>query len=264
MAIKTFVVTGDTHGRVIGRIISMKDHLKLFQPNEVGIIILGDSGINFWLNKTDKKNKKEISKYGFNIYCVRGNHDARPEDIEGMEKIYDENTKGEVYCEPDFPLIKYFIDGEEYELEGKRVLVIGGAYSVDKHWRLQNGGHWFEKEQLSPEEKEKITKKLQENEYDIILAHTCPFSWMPTDLFLSCVDQSTVDNSMELWLEEMKPYFKGAIYLFGHYHADRLEREKVEMFYYYFDYLDNIIQKWENGSEELCWYPKSPNYYMGR
>jgi hypothetical protein len=36
------------------------------------------------------------------------------------------------------------------------------------------------------------------------------------------------------------------------------------MFYYYFDYLDNIIQKWEEGNEELCWYPKSPNYYMGR
>jgi hypothetical protein len=39
---------------------------------------------------------------------------------------------------------------------------------------------------------------------------------------LSCVDQSTVDNSMELWLEEMKPCFKDAIYLFGHYHAYRL------------------------------------------
>ena len=264
MAIKTWAVTGDTHGRVVGRIISMKDHLKLFQPNEVGIIILGDSGINFWLNKTDKKNKKEISKYGFNIYCVRGNHDARPEDIERMEKIYDENSKGEVYCEPEFPLIKYFIDGEEYELEGKKVLVIGGAYSVDKYWRLQNGGHWFEKEQLSPEEKEKITNKLRENEYDIILAHTCPFSWMPTDLFLSCVDQSTVDNSMELWLEEMKYYFDNAIYLFGHYHADRLEREKVEMFYYHFDFLNNIIKKWEEGSEELRWYPKSPNYYWVR
>ena len=77
MAIKTWTVTGDTHGRVVGRLISMKTHLENFSPEEVGIIILGDSGINFWLNKSDKKNKKEISKYGYNIYCVRGNHDAR-------------------------------------------------------------------------------------------------------------------------------------------------------------------------------------------
>ena len=264
MAIKTWTVTGDTHGRVVGRLISMKTHLESFSPEEVGIIILGDSGINFWLNKTDKKNKKEISKYGYNIYCVRGNHDARPEDIEGMEKIYDEEVCGEVYREPDFPLIKYFIDGNIYEIDGYKTLVIGGAYSVDKYWRLANGGHWFAKEQLSAEERERITELVKNNKFDLILAHTCPFSWMPTDLFLSCVDQSTVDNSMELWLEDLKPYFDNAIYLFGHYHADRLERERVEMFYYYFDYLNNIMKKWEKGSEELCWYPKSPNYYMGR
>jgi 3-oxoacid CoA-transferase subunit A len=147
-------------------------------------------------------------------------------------------------------------------------MVIGGGYSVDKYYRLEVGNNWFPMEQLSPEEREKITTDLRAGDYKLILAHTCPYSWRPTDLFLTCVDQSTVDSSMELWLEEIKDSFKDAIYLFGHYHAERLVRPKAEMYYYNIDTLDHIIQRWdenrEGGVEELMFLNKDPNYYMGR
>jgi hypothetical protein len=54
--------------------------------------------------------------------------------------------------EPDYPNIKYFEDGNAYEICGKSVLVIGGAYSVDKWYRLNRAGvtNKLDKDYLNP------------------------------------------------------------------------------------------------------------------
>ena len=39
---------------------------------------------------------------------------------------------------------------------------------------------------------------------DFIMTHTCPYSIEPRDMFLGFIDQSTVDDSMERWLDEVK------------------------------------------------------------
>ena len=43
-------------------------------------------------------------------------------------------------------------DGEIYDIDDKKVMVIGGAYSVDKWYRLKMNYKWFEDEQISEEE----------------------------------------------------------------------------------------------------------------
>ena len=70
------------------------------------IIILGDAGLNFYLNGTDIRKKKILSNYGFRIYCVRGNHEARPQHLDSMEYIFDENVGGWVMYEPEYPHIR--------------------------------------------------------------------------------------------------------------------------------------------------------------
>ena len=82
--IKNFLITGDTHGRVMERLSHMENK---YVPQETALIILGDAGINFYLNKTDAKNKKNINATGYTIYCVRGNHEERPENISTMEEL---------------------------------------------------------------------------------------------------------------------------------------------------------------------------------
>ena len=41
---------------------------------------------------TDKKYKKLLNSQGYHIYCVRGNHEERPENIPGMILVEDINV----------------------------------------------------------------------------------------------------------------------------------------------------------------------------
>ena len=68
--IKNWIITGDTHGGVglISRLDNISCNMPECKPEETGVIILGDAGLNFYLNKTDKKYKKMINAQGYHIY----------------------------------------------------------------------------------------------------------------------------------------------------------------------------------------------------
>lgn len=266
--IKKWIITGDTHGLLDQRISQIAHYTENLVPEETAVIILGDAGLNYYLNKTDRKGKERASAFGIRVYCVRGNHEQRPQKVHGMKLADDADVGGKVYMEEDFPLIRYFMDGGEYTIDGKSVLVIGGAYSVDKYYRLaRSEGHsfsgWFEDEQLSEEERAEILDRVSGKRYDLVLTHTAPITWEPTDLFLRGVDQSTVDKSMECWLKEVALSVCWGHWLFGHYHADRIEAPHVEQFFREYEDLDTIINRWKQYDEtgKLDWWlPKSPMF----
>lgn len=260
-------VTGDIHRNYHKR---FKYYSWQHNP-EHALIVLGDLGFNYLLDERDKNWKRNFcNEYDFQLYAVRGNHEERPQNISGMQLVYDKNVNGEVYWESEYPNIHYFKDFGEYEINGYKVLVIGGAYSVDKYWRIQtrkkeNGWcGWFAEEQLNDAERAAAANLCKNKSYDFVLSHTCPVSWEPTDLFLSMVDQSTVDKTMELWLEDIKLSFSWNVWLFGHYHADRFERPHVEQYFNKTDELENISIRWKDYdlTGQLDWYiPKSPLFY---
>ena len=240
-------ISGDTHS----------DFSRFYKLNEAvpedevwGVIILGDCGLNFWLNKRDKKNKYRIcDKYPkLKFFCVRGNHEARPGDVEDMEVMWDDNVQNEVYWQPQYPNIKYLVDGYSYDFHGNKTLVVGGAYSVDKYYRLERQAAgfysgWFANEQLNQEERNAISQLAAGQEYDLILAHTCPYEWMPRDLFLSCIDQSSVDNSMELWLGELLQKCSWKVFLCGHFHDDRTLAPHAQMLFMGIKQLDDLMEE---------------------
>lgn len=266
--IKRWIITGDTHGQVFQRMDKISRNIDNLVAEETAVIILGDAGLNYYLNKTDLKEKKLSSNFGIRIYCVRGNHEQRPQNVQGMKLVYDEDVDGEVYIEDELPLIRYFVDGGEYTIAGKSVLVIGGAYSVDKYYRLARAAGrsfsgWFEDEQLNEAERAEILQKVNGKRYDFVLTHTAPITWEPTDLFLRGVDQSTVEKDMEYWLKEVALSVCWGYWLFGHYHADRIEAPHVEQFYREYEDLETIIKRWKRYDEtgELDWWlPKSPHF----
>ena len=126
-----YIITGDCHGQ-FSRFKSLGN-----MPN-TAVIILGDVGLNYHLDERDLSAKRYLAKFPFAFYCVRGNHEARPGDVKGMKQIYDEEVQGWIYMEDEFPNIRYFQDWGTYCIDGLRTLVIGGAYSVDKYWRIRN------------------------------------------------------------------------------------------------------------------------------
>lgn len=213
MDIKWFV-TGDIHGRL--------NRFDNFPTNEnCAIIIAGDAGFNYYGGKKDKQMKMVAGLYKCRFYCVRGNHEARPQNVKGMMTMYDVEVEGTVYFEPDYPYIRYFRDGEIYTINGYRTLVVGGAFSVDKEFRLMMKYTWFEDEQLNADEMAAIEEKVRGQEFDLVLAHTCPYEWMPRDKFLSFIDQSKVDNSMEFFLSRLLNECKCKTFICGHFHDDR-------------------------------------------
>ena len=266
MALEKILVTGDTHSRVAERLRSIRDNMSEYEPEKTAVIVLGDLGLLYYLDKKDYKHKKEASAYGYTIYAVRGNHEARPSEGLGMHLIHDDFVGGTVWIEDEFPLIRYFCDWGHYNIMGRKTLVIGGAYSVDKWYRLQNGWTWFPYEQLTESEMTACLKNATGREWDLILSHTCPFRYLPEDLFLRSVDQSTVDQTMEKWMDKLiSDIPPGFIHLWGHFHADRIEAPYCEMFYTEVEDIETIFSRWNKYRDtgELDWWiPKSEKFYM--
>lgn len=191
------------------------------------IILLGDVGANYYLNGRDKKFKQKLEKYPFTYFCIRGNHEARPSlcaaenpDQWSLEPFFE----GSGWVENNYPDIKYAMDiPYVYNIDGYKTLVIPGAYSVDKYYRLSKGWTWFEDEQLSEKEMN-IGRRIVELDpaFDLILSHTCPIQYEPTDLFLPQIDQSLVDKTMERYLGEIEYKTEYKLWLFGHFHSYRV------------------------------------------
>ena len=195
------------------------------------LIVLGDAGINYYANEKDYMLKNSLLQYPITFFCIHGNHEERPENIKTYKtkRFHD----GIVYYEEDYPNILFAKDGEVYNFNNHKVLVIGGAYSVDKYFRLERGYNWYESEQPNEETKKFVISKLKsmDNKVDIILSHTCPYKYLPREMFLEGIDQSTVDNSSEYFLDEIEQITNYKIWYCGHYHTDKTVDKTVFMFH---------------------------------
>ena len=225
-------ITGDTHGN-FRRVRELCNKAETSKDDT--LIILGDSGINYYTDLRRKRYIKEVAKLPITLFCIHGNHEERAENIDSY--IESQFWEGRVLIEEDYPSIKFALDGEIFNIpttQGKKqAIVIGGAYSVDKYYRLQIGAKWYSSEQPSDKIKRKVEQILErENqEIDIILSHTCPYKYIPREWFLASIDQNTVDNSTELWLDtiqdNLKRYEK---WYCGHYHGNKVIDKMVFMF----------------------------------
>ena len=220
-------ITGDTHGDF--NRIALFCYMKETTKDDI-LIILGDAGINYYLGKRDVKLKEQLSKLPITLFCIKGNHEKYPEDIKGY------TTKkwngGIIFYEEQFPNLIFAKDGEIYDFNGIKSLVIGGAYSVDKYYRLQKGWAWFKDEQPSEKTKLYTIENLEKNNWnvDAVLTHTCPVETIPTHLFLSGIDQSKVDKSTEIWLQEVSDKLDFKKWYFGHYHGEWINGKYELMF----------------------------------
>ena len=233
-----YYITGDKH-RHFDRLIEFckTNHLR----KQDVIVILGDSGFNYYGDARDDKLKARLRDVDVTLFCLHGNKENRPENIPtyGIQTF----CGGIVYYEPRYPNIFFAKDGEVYNFNGKEFMVVGGAHSVDKIRCLEEELPFWEDEMPSDEIKSLVESKLAEkgNRIDGFLTHTCPISCLPTEMFIStkraAEDQKRarqkrkkkepirypidIDRSTEEWLETLMQKNEHEIWYCGHYHVGK-------------------------------------------
>lgn len=155
------LLLGDIHGdyRTLQRAID--------NANKVGaaaLIQVGDFGLfrSFGMNSEEQfKNVVYTSKCP--VYFIDGNHDdcTRWTTYTEVSQVY-----------PELPLY-YVPRGTVMEIDNRTVAFMGGAGSIDKNMRLQEGWHWDEKENISPYEVLRMMDNAKDKHIDMFITH-CP------------------------------------------------------------------------------------------
>ena len=216
-------LTGDTHASFKG----LRLKARRFGLTERDLlIILGDVGINYFGDPRDEQTKSGLAKVPCTILCIHGNHELRPTSPEISHRYKKIEWMGDTaYVEDAFPRFIMAEDGSRYHINGRDFLVIGGAYSVDKYFRIRMGYRWFPDEQLNEAEMDAIISKIEEhgNKEDIILSHTCPYNNRPIECFMPGIDQSQVDESMEKYLQKVVDKTEYNALYCGHWHTEKTD-----------------------------------------
>ena len=197
------------------------------------LIVLGDNGVNYYGPTKDRKIKQQLAELPITFFMIKGNHDQRP-----SRKLYRAAPsphplmKGMVLSEADYPSLLFAPIHGSYQFQAaggmwKTAYVLGGAYSVDKWYRLdmQAAGYsqyrWFSDEQMTEREMQAAEAALRLGHAELILSHTCPNRYIPTDMFIRGLDQSLVDRTMELWMDGIEQTVPYEQWYCGHWHTDR-------------------------------------------
>lgn len=234
-------MTGDIHGDP-SRFLELKYFCEEHE-NVEWIICLGDVGLNYYGKNSLKEKyiKDRAAEIPARLFCIYGNHERRPSADDGYEMIQlnSGSIRGYAWWNPQYPNQYFAVDGTAYTIyTSERTLtacVCGGAYSVDKFYRLRRGWNWWPDEQPDSIIKRNVEDVVKYMRPDIILTHTCPTRFIPTELFLGGIDQSTVDTSTEEFLDNvynMFPADKKPMWYFGHFHGNK--------------YTDNYVMLYED------------------
>lgn len=193
------MVVGDVHGEW-GK---LNDIINSHKPNM--ILQCGDWG--FWPRYHGRSilhnNRPRIyENYGVknpntDIYWCDGNH----EDHWSLAQLETNEIQ---------PRVFYMKRGSTLELpDGRRVLFMGGANSIDKKQRTL-GDDWFPDEVIT----QRQVMELPDVKIDIVISHTCPEEFLPKLEINGFDDNDPSRKALSYILDRYHP----SMWFFGHWH----------------------------------------------
>lgn len=238
-------VTGDTHGNQYKWVEQVE---KVLQPKDI-VIVCGDFGVGFWDGRywDEEMFYDFLSEQEYIVLFVDGNH-------ENFNKLY--NYPVELYCGGKVHKIRenviHLIRGEIYQIEGHKIFVMGGGYSIDKKWRIE-GISWWPQEMPSQEEYENALINLEKvgNEVDYIITHTAPSEsvyYLSTIRSLRIKGNVYQEQPLTTFLDEIQKKVNYNKWYFGHFHIDlELWRNQIALISTVRELeTGNIVRQWDS------------------
>lgn len=208
-------LTGDTHGDHDWSKLNTKNFPEQKELNKDDyLVVLGDFGAVWSLDKTDKYLLSNYCKRNFTTLFIDGNHenhdalDALPVAVWNGGKVH--KVADSVY---------HLMRGQVFELCGKTLFTMGGAESSDKEYR-KPGISWWSRELPSTEECEEAVANLAKHggKVDYVLTHCAPEAMLCAQNMPGV--EMRFQNGLTSFLDTLAQTvdFKG--WYFGHYHED--------------------------------------------
>lgn len=143
--------------RLIGDVHGKFERYKKIMALGVPTIQVGDMGVGFYSTKRDICEQKPSNPPHYmmapgNHRFIRGNHD-NPNECKKHSQ--------------------WIADGTVEEHQGKKIMFIGGAVSVDQHHRTA-GYNWWADEELSIVELRDLQEKYFNYKPDVMITHEAP------------------------------------------------------------------------------------------
>ena len=208
------IFIGDIHGQFKNFLELLKE--RNFQ-NET-LLQVGDFGIGFYPIDQEYHHLNKINSWLMNnnnlLYVIRGNHD-NPNYFTNSPFV--------------FSNIKFLKDFEIINVDGKSILCVGGAISIDRTMRREGVDYWKDEElpHIIPD----ISQIYDGKSIDIVCTHNCPTFVWPTELAPIIYKFSTNDKTLlkdlvderkrlDLLYEKVKDFngYAPKHWVYGHMH----------------------------------------------
>jgi len=184
---KSFKISKDNKMRFIGDVHGKIDqYLKIIADCDESIQV-GDMGVGFVpLPETP------FNDYNVEHYFIRGNHDNL------SEALYFGN---------------YLVDSQYWNEFGNIYMFVGGAESIDKHYRTE-GVDWWRDEELSYAEFQEVINRYEQLKPNVMVTHDCPQSIVGYLKLSAINDVSATRQALQTMLDIHRPQ----LWVFGHWH----------------------------------------------
>lgn len=214
------IVTGDTHGEQ-GRFkylatqgeTEWTENDYLIVSGDFGYLFLNDSYENVFLNHLEEK--------PYTICFVDGNHENHAALNEFPVEIWNGGKIHRIRKN-----VIHLMRGQIFEIDGKKILTFGGAYSRDRAQRTEGYSFWREEIPNESEFKEATENiKAHNFEVDYVITHTAPSEIIRKMGKKPDPHDAEFTGFLEWIMYEVK--FKK--WFFGHWHDDRYIDDKFRV-----------------------------------
>lgn len=223
-------VTGDLHGtdgygRV--RFSTRKWPLGKDLTRDDTVIVCGDFGYVWDGSNTDTYWLDWLESKPWTTCFCDGNHENHALLAQMATREWHGGLVGEVR-----PHVLHLKRGEIFEIEGKRIFVMGGARSHDIEWR-EEGVSWWPEEMPSEAEIAHAREGLDRVDWkvDYIISHDAPVS-LADELCFECNRDFDPNDRLQNFLEEVNQKASFTTWFFGHYHDDEWRDAKHRLMYF--------------------------------